>query len=246
MARIARAARRRRREHPRPPVPRPLGRPGDVRVRGGRARRGQPDPRAQGLTADRLADAGGVGPDGSLTNVRSALPQRTSRVKAGRNCEVCHDPRPGSSTTTSTWPTRRSTRFAGGAMRCGAASGRSAPIARSSPATPATWPRGRTSWSTTPGRPASRTEPSGLIEGLRAQHPGRPDRPVRAGHRAELDRAGRAARDHAARRVADRANVWLPRSRPLCRPDRHRAVGPSAGAPTRPALGPPARWPVGP
>ena len=49
MARLVARARRRRREHLRPPVPRPLGRPGDVRVRRRQARHRAPDPRTQGL-----------------------------------------------------------------------------------------------------------------------------------------------------------------------------------------------------
>ena len=50
MARLSRAAGRCRREHLRPPLPRPLGRSGDVRVRRRRPRQGPPDPRTQGLT----------------------------------------------------------------------------------------------------------------------------------------------------------------------------------------------------
>jgi len=41
----------RRGQHLRPPVPRALGRPGDVRLRGRRAGEGPPDSRAQGMTA---------------------------------------------------------------------------------------------------------------------------------------------------------------------------------------------------
>ena len=51
MAALSRAAGRRRREHLRPPVPWPMGRPGDVRVRRRRPGEGPPDPRAEALAA---------------------------------------------------------------------------------------------------------------------------------------------------------------------------------------------------
>ena len=57
MAGCARA-RRRRGQHHRPPVPRPLGRPGDVHVRRRRSRQGAPDPRAT-LSSRDAAKRGG-------------------------------------------------------------------------------------------------------------------------------------------------------------------------------------------
>ena len=56
-AAVARA-RRRRRQHLRPPVPGPLGRPGDVHVRRGRPGERAPHPRAQGVDRTRRRENG--------------------------------------------------------------------------------------------------------------------------------------------------------------------------------------------
>ena len=60
MARLARALADAERQHLRPPVPRPLGRSGDVRVRRRRSGDGPPDPRTEGLAAFRAAPIAGT------------------------------------------------------------------------------------------------------------------------------------------------------------------------------------------
>ena len=66
--------RRRGRQHPRPPVPRPMGGPGDVHVRRRRSGQGSPHPGTEGLIARAVARSSIVGAGRHLQDLRTSRP----------------------------------------------------------------------------------------------------------------------------------------------------------------------------